>query len=63
VYLPTRLWLAKGLTFGEHAREGTEAIRHVVMPLAEAVEAVMSSRITHGASATLILKAARSEGK
>jgi NUDIX domain len=59
VYLPTRLWLARDLTFGDHAREGTEHIRAVTMPLAEAIDAVMASRITHGASMTLILKAAR----
>ena len=58
VHLPTRLWLARGLTFGSHSREGTEQIRVVTMSLAEAVDAVMSSRITHGASTTLILKAA-----
>jgi ADP-ribose pyrophosphatase len=54
---PTRLFLARGLTFGDHEREGTESIRHVPMPLAEAVRAVMESRITHGASCVLILKA------
>jgi ADP-ribose pyrophosphatase len=63
VLLPTRLYLAKGLTFGDHAREGTEAIRHVTMTLAEAVDAVMASRITHGASTTLILKAAIVSGR
>jgi ADP-ribose pyrophosphatase len=59
VDLPTRLWLARCLTFGSHQREGTEKIRPVTMPLADVVDAVMSSRITHGASTTLILKAAR----
>ena len=53
---PTRLFLARQLTFGEHAQEGTERIRCVKMSLAEAIAAVMDSRITHGPSGVLIFK-------
>jgi ADP-ribose pyrophosphatase len=56
---PTRLFLARGLRFGEHDREGTEQIHPVRLPLAEAVAAVMDGRITHAPSCTLILKAER----
>lgn len=59
VVSPTRLYLATQLSFGEAATEGTEVIRHVVMPLEEAVEAVLESRITHAPSAVAILKAER----
>lgn len=59
VVSPTRLFVARQLTFGETAQEGTEMIRCVKMPLAEAVERVMESEITHGPSAILILKAAK----
>lgn len=56
---PARLYLARRLTFLDANPEGTEQIRHVRMPFREAVEAVMSSRITQGPSCVLILKAAR----
>lgn len=59
VVSPTRLYLARGLTFGDQDPEGTEQIRCVRMPLAEAVEKVMSSEITHAPSCLAILKAAR----
>lgn len=53
---PTQLFLARRLSFGAHAQEGTERIRCVKMTLAEAVAAVMDSRITHGPSGVLIFK-------
>jgi ADP-ribose pyrophosphatase len=53
---PTELFLAQGLTFGDHEREGTEQIRCVKMSLAEAVAAAMDGRISHAPSAVLILK-------
>jgi ADP-ribose pyrophosphatase len=56
---PTRLYLARRLHFGEHAPEGTEQIRCLRVPLAEAVAAVMDGRITNGPSCVLILKASR----
>lgn len=59
VVSPTRMYLARGLTFGEPAAEGTEIIRSVVMSLEDAVEAVMESRITHAPSCLAILKAER----
>ena len=58
VVSPTRLYLARGLTFGDHAREGTEQIRCVSVALTKAVEMVLGSQITHGPSCVLILKAA-----
>jgi ADP-ribose pyrophosphatase len=58
VVSPTRLYLARGLHFGDHAPEGTELIRRVKMPLREAIDWVMEGRITHGPSGVLILKVA-----
>jgi ADP-ribose pyrophosphatase len=54
---PTRLLLARHLRLGEQNLEGTELIRRVQMPFAEAVQMVMDSRITHGPTCVLILKA------
>lgn len=54
---PARLFLARGLSFGNCSPDGTELIRCVKVPFEEAVEMVMDSRITHGASCALILKA------
>lgn len=59
VVSPTRLFLARHLTFGERAPEGTEQIRAVIMPLAEAMQLVMASQITHAPSCLAILKAAQ----
>ncbi len=53
---PTRLFLARRLSFGEHAQEGTERIRCVKMTLPEAIAAVMDSRITHAPSGVLLFK-------
>ncbi len=53
---PTDLYLAQGLKFVDPSPEGTEVIRRVKLPLAEAVEQVMSGEITHGPSCVLILK-------
>lgn len=63
VVSPTRLFLARGLTFGQTNQEGTERIGKVQCSLAEAIEMVLDSRITHGPSCVLILKAARMVGK
>jgi 8-oxo-dGTP pyrophosphatase MutT (NUDIX family) len=51
------LFLARGLSFGKPAREGTEQIETVKMKLSEAVEKVMRGEITHGQTLALILKA------
>ena len=56
VVSPTQLFLAQGLEIGDQALEGTELIRRLAMPLADAVQRVMDSRITHGPSCVLILK-------
>jgi len=58
VLSPARLFLARQLQFGEHDRDGAELIRCVPMPLTEAVQAVLDSRITHSVSCLAILKAA-----
>ncbi|HEV3136655.1 MAG TPA: NUDIX hydrolase [Pirellulales bacterium] len=57
VVSPTRLFLARQLAFGPTTLEGTELIRCHAVPLAEAVQMVLDSRITHGPSCVLILKA------
>jgi ADP-ribose pyrophosphatase len=56
VVSPTRLYLARKLILGNHGQEGTEVIRCVKMPLTEAVQMVMDSRITHGPTCVLLLK-------
>ncbi len=57
VVSPTRLFLARQLTFGPTSLEGTERIRCISVPLAEAMQMVLDSRITHAPSGLLILKA------
>ena len=57
VVSPTRLFLARQLTFGATQPEGTEQIRCVKLPLTEAVQMVVESRLTHAPSGLLILKA------
>lgn len=56
VVSPTELFLAEQLTFGAAAPEGTEQIRRVSMPLAEAVRAALDGRITHAPSCLALLK-------
>ncbi len=56
VVSPTRLFLARSLTFGPTALEGTEQIHCCKLPFAEAVQMVHDSRITHASSCLLILK-------
>ncbi|MEX2285546.1 MAG: NUDIX hydrolase [Planctomycetaceae bacterium] len=58
VVSPTRLYLARTLHLGSPSPEGTEHIRCIKMPLAEAVRKVLDSEITHGPSCVLIFKAA-----
>ena len=59
VVSPNRLFLARQLTFVRPEREGSERIRTVKVPMAEAVRWVMDGTISHAASATLVLKAER----
>ena len=57
VVSPTGLFLARDLSFVDTAPEGTEQIRLVKVKLAQAVNWVISSKITHAPSCVLILKA------
>jgi ADP-ribose diphosphatase len=54
---PTRLFLARGLTFGPTTLEGSESVRMRPVPFDEAVDMVLDGRITHAPSCLLILKA------
>lgn len=56
---PISMYLAEALSFVEASPDGTETIRRLRVPFAEAVEMVMRSEITHSGSCVLILKAAR----
>jgi hypothetical protein len=58
VQSPVYLFLAQNLNFVESDREGTETIEPIKTSLAEAVQQVIQSEITHSASCVLILKAA-----
>ncbi len=57
VVSPTRLYLARQLTFGPRELEGTEQTRVFAAPFDQVVQMVFDSRITHGPSSVLILKA------
>jgi ADP-ribose pyrophosphatase len=56
---PITLFLAEGLSFVDATPDGTETIRRLRVPFAEAVEMVMRGEITHSGSCVVILKAAR----
>lgn len=53
---PTRLFLARGLSFGEADLEGTESVRCRKVPVREAIQMVFDGRITHGPTCVLLLK-------
>ena len=57
VYSPARIFLARGLTFGEPETESTESLKPLKVKFEEAVRMVMDGRITQGISCALILKA------
>ncbi len=57
VYSPARIFLARGLTFGEPETEPTEHLKPLKFEFEEAVRMVMDGRITQGISCALILKA------
>jgi 8-oxo-dGTP pyrophosphatase MutT (NUDIX family) len=57
VHCPVYLFLTKHLSFTQTNQEGTETIERLHMPLDEAVQMVMDSKITHAPSCVLILKA------
>jgi ADP-ribose pyrophosphatase len=53
---PTRLFLAEDLKFVDTDREGTETMRCIQMPLADAVAMVWDGRITHAPTCVALLK-------
>src|SRR5215217_6898695 len=57
VYSPARIFLARGLSFGESETESTESLRPFKVKFGEAVRMVMDGEITQGVSCALILKA------
>jgi 8-oxo-dGTP pyrophosphatase MutT (NUDIX family) len=54
---PNYMFLAKGLEFSKASPEDTENIKVMKVSMKEAIQWVMESKITHGATTTLILKA------
>lgn len=54
---PNYLFLAKSLEFSKANPEGTENIKVIKTSIKEAVQWVMESKITHGGTVALILKA------
>jgi ADP-ribose pyrophosphatase len=54
---PANLFLAKRLTTTKINHDSTEIITPIAMPLKQAVEMVMNSKISHGQTSVLILKA------
>jgi 8-oxo-dGTP pyrophosphatase MutT (NUDIX family) len=59
VYSPARIYLARGLRFGEPETEATESLQPLKVEFQEAVRMVMDGEITQGISCVLILKAER----
>jgi len=59
VFSPARVFLARGLTFGEPDRESTERMRPFKVTLEEAVRMVLDGEITQGTTCVLILKASK----
>jgi 8-oxo-dGTP pyrophosphatase MutT (NUDIX family) len=59
VYSPARIFLARGLRFGESDTEATESLEPVKVEFDEAVRMVLDGEITQGISCALILKASR----
>jgi ADP-ribose pyrophosphatase len=55
VVAPTKMYLSRKLRFGEQDPEGTELIRCVKVPLAEAVRMVRDGRITHAPTCLILL--------
>jgi 8-oxo-dGTP pyrophosphatase MutT (NUDIX family) len=54
---PVYLYLVKDLQFTQTHQDDTEDVKRVKMSLEEAVQLVMDSKITHGPSCVLLLKA------
>ncbi|MBI5228914.1 NUDIX hydrolase [Candidatus Micrarchaeota archaeon] len=57
VVSPTKLFLARKLSFTKARQEGSETIKASRMKFEEALRKVMASEITHSSSCVLILKA------
>ncbi len=57
VHSPAHLFLAKKLKFSKTNHEGTEIIKTIKIKIEEAVNFVLQSKITHGPTCVLILKA------
>ena len=57
VVSPNHIYLAQKLTQSKDEQEGTETIKVIKVPFERAVDWVMTSKVTHSATATLILKA------
>ncbi len=57
IHSPASLFLARKLKFTKTKQEGTEKIRAKKILLQDAVRMVLESKITHGPSCVLILKA------
>jgi ADP-ribose pyrophosphatase len=57
VYSPARIFLARGLRFGEPETESTESLKPLKVKFEEAVRMVMDGEITQGISCALVLKA------
>lgn len=57
------LWIARNFTFSRAKPESTEVIKVVRLPFEEVLQMVMESKITHGPSCVLILKAKAYLGK
>ncbi|HEX8190207.1 MAG TPA: NUDIX hydrolase [Pyrinomonadaceae bacterium] len=57
VYSPARIFLARGLRFGESDTEATESLEPLKVKFDEAVRMVLDGEITQGISCALILKA------
>lgn len=56
VVSPTRLYLARKLTFVESSPEGTEKIRRVELSLADALARVFDSAISHAPTCVALLR-------
>jgi ADP-ribose diphosphatase len=53
---PVSLFLAQELTHVETAQEGTETIKKIHLPLAEAMQLLTDGKITHAPTCVLLLK-------
>ncbi len=56
---PNFIFLARGLTPVEACPDEGEAVETILVPFADAIEMVMRSEITHGATCVALLKATR----